>query len=357
MKRIVATCAIGLALLAAAGCDKHPTGPTPKPPTPPTWATTAVQVTGPDRIPPGTTAQLTATAMKSDGTSEDVTAKVQWSSDQPDVLSIAPDGRASARTAGAAVATATLEGPRRFDVTHPVMVVPANTFALSGIVRQTAYPVAGAKVEVVSATIGDGMSVLTDAQGHFDLFGIAGAVKLRIGRDDYHATFRTFDVSRDEAVEVELEPSDALPVLRGAYLVTFSMAACAKGEDFPRELRTRTYQATVTGEGDRLDVRLSGATFVVSRGHGDNFSIGVMPAEYVLDLSANDVSYYYGSFAWDVYEQVNKSQAIAIYGTGRATGTTQRLAGELDGGLLVDPLAWSPGPRCSGRLAFSMVHQ
>jgi hypothetical protein len=357
MKRTVAICAIGLALLAAQpGCDKHPTRPTPIPPTPPTWATTAVQVTGPDRIPPGTTGQLTATAMKSDGTSEDVTARVQWSSDQPDVLSIAPDGRASGRTAGAAVATATLEGPRRFDVTHPVMVVPANTFALSGIVRQTTYPVAGAKVEVVSAGIGDGMSVVTDPRGHFDLFGIAGAVKLRVGKDDYHATFRTFDVSRDRTVEVELEPSDALPVLRGAYLVTFSMAACAKGEDFPRELRTRTYQATVTGEDDRLDVRLSGARFVISSGHGDNFSIGVTPGEYVLDLATYGGNYYYFP-SWDVDEQVDDNQTIAIYGTGRATGTTQRLTGELEGGFLLNPFGWDDGARCSGRVAFSMVHQ
>lgn len=356
MKRTLAICSISFALFAAPGCDKHPTRPTsppPPPPTPPTASTTDLQVSGPDRIAPGTTAQLTAKATKSDGSTEDVTGRVTWSSNHADVISVSPGGLVSGRSIGAAAAIASLEGFLAY-AEHPLLVVPVNTFALSGIVRQTTVPVTGAKVEVVSASAGTGMRVFTDPQGHFDLFGVAGAVKLRVGKDDYHATFRTFDVSRDRTVEVELEPSDELPELRGAYLLTLSMRECTDG-DLPKELRTRTYQARLTTEGDRVNVRLAGARFEIIAGHGDRFSIGVLPGEYALDLGTWES--HLGDRPWDVLEQLDQQHSLGIYGTGRVTGTSARLAGELDGGFWVNPFQWDASPYCAGRVAVSLVRQ
>jgi hypothetical protein len=65
--------------LALASCDKNPSRPTPltpaNPPSAPTLA--RVEVTAPASIPPGQSVQLTA-AVKSDGSTPDVTGQAQW---------------------------------------------------------------------------------------------------------------------------------------------------------------------------------------------------------------------------------------------------------------------------------------
>lgn len=346
-------CLIGVILLAVAtGCDKRDGKPSPNLPTGPSSYPIGLQLAGPDRISPGTTARLTAMVTKSDGSREDATARVKWSSDRPEVASVEADGRVSGRTPGTANILADFDG--RFSGAQALIIVPANTFVLSGTVRQSSVPIADAKVEVVSAAAGAGMSLVTDAAGHFELFGVAGAVKLRVGKDDYAAAFRTFDMSRDRTVEVELEPSVELPdALTGTYSVTFSIAACADDNGFPPELRTRTYDATLTTEQDRVDVRLSGATFETYEGTGDHFSIWRTPGEFLVEINED-----YSNLP-DIHERLSADRTLAIYGTGNVIEKRGRLTGTLKGGFVTNPTLWwdmSTIP-CRGQVAVSLVRK
>jgi hypothetical protein len=305
-----------------------------------------LELSGPDRIEPGTTVQLKAIAQRQDGSREDVTARAAWTSDHEEVASIAGDGRVTARTAGQADLTATFEGRSN---AHTLLVLPRNSFELTGIIRQATFGVPDATVRVESASIGTGVSARTDAGGYFALFGVAGAVVLRVTKPDYRSIVRTVNVSTDQSVELEIEPTDDLPRVSGSYIVTFSIAGCTS---FPQDLRTRTYRASVTTKDDALRVRLSGAHFV---GQLSAFSIGMLANEFAFHISAyND--FYYGPYV-EVLEQVTSTQSVAVFGTGYGTGTPDRISAQLDGGFWLNPLEAGGGTRCLGPVAVLLVRQ
>jgi hypothetical protein len=346
-------------ILSQASCDKHPTAPstkvtvTARPP-----SISGLQIVGPDRLPPGSSDRMTALALKTNGSQEDVTAQVSWSSDNPGVLAIDGSGRVTAHDPGAATVQAVM---REHTTTQPVIVVPKDTFVLSGVVLHTVVPLEGAKVEIVSAAVGGGLTATTDSNGVFTLFGLAGHVKLRVGKDEYKPKFPTIDMSADQSIDVDLTPSSDLPDLRaGKYAVTLSIGTCAESVAFPSELRVRTYRATVTQTSDVLDVRLEGASFVTRRGLGDHFQVGLVPDGFY--FSINRVDFYRGYYnqqatQFDVFEQVSANQQLGIFGQGTGTGTEDRITARLDGGFVFNPTATSEGTVCRGPVSVSMVRQ
>jgi hypothetical protein len=98
-------------------------------------------------------------------------------------------------------------------------------------------------------------------------------------------------------------------------------------------------------------VRLSGATFVVEAGAGDHFSIWRTPGEYVFKIAGGY------SDTQEIHERMTADQTLAIFGTGRGTGTDRRLTGSLDGGFALNPDPWGGFPECTGRIAVSLVKQ
>jgi hypothetical protein len=99
-----------VALSVIAACNRTPTAPGPVS-TPPTASlVTGLEVTGPSSLPPGMTAQFTATAIHADGSHEDVTTRATWTillSTATNVLSISQTGVATLRKNGqASVGTA-----------------------------------------------------------------------------------------------------------------------------------------------------------------------------------------------------------------------------------------------------------
>ena len=90
-------------LLGLMSCGDSPTNPSPAPGpavTPPTVTVVGLDLGAPESIAPGSSAQLTVRERKSDGTSEDVTSRAQWSSTDTRAIQVDGSGVASALVAG-----------------------------------------------------------------------------------------------------------------------------------------------------------------------------------------------------------------------------------------------------------------
>src|SRR6476620_2496187 len=167
-------------------CDKSPTQATRLPPPPPPPSTSqptlqSIRVEGPTAVPPGTKAQYTAIGQMSDGTTQDLTPTTAWRSSDTAVLSLTAGGEATGGKPGEAVVAAE-NNARRSSV--QVLVLAAGTHRLTGLVSDGGSPVAGATVDVLDGSRAV-MSVRTDDQGIYRLYGLTGDVELRVRADGY----------------------------------------------------------------------------------------------------------------------------------------------------------------------------
>jgi hypothetical protein len=126
----------------------------------------------------GETSQLTAVAMRRDGTARDVTREVRWNSHNLSVATVSSSGLATAVGFGAARIDAGFES---LNYTFQIGVTPAGTFAATGEVREPGQgAIAGVRVlEPVS-----GRSILTDQSGNYTLAALASP-RLRFDKDGY----------------------------------------------------------------------------------------------------------------------------------------------------------------------------
>ena len=131
----------------------------------------------------GDTAQLTATATFSDGTTADVTRSAAWSSTYGIVATVDSTGVVTARGLGltSIFARYPSSGPGRTGIAQ-VTVTPAGTFAMTGRVREPgAGGLSGARV----LHIDSGQSGTSDTNGLVALGGLTGGARLRISKDGY----------------------------------------------------------------------------------------------------------------------------------------------------------------------------
>lgn len=167
---------------------------------------------------------------------------------------------------------------------------PRNEVAsISGFVLDTGYRVlAGARVEVVEGSPQAGISTTTDETGQFSLVGtFDSSTTFRATKDRYVAATQAWNCSIGAGCSARgARPylgfylaSLASPVnIAGDYTVTFvADRACT---DFPDDVRTRTYAATITpssSPSSSFTLTASGASFL---GNLNNFPIGVV-GDYV----------------------------------------------------------------------------
>jgi len=104
-------------------------------------------------LPQGTSAQLQATTVKTDGSRQDVTDSVTWTNERPDVVSIGPSGMAISKTPGNADLTASLAG--MVATCRVVVVAPALT-AISVSEIRSAIPLGTATQATAMGTYTDG---------------------------------------------------------------------------------------------------------------------------------------------------------------------------------------------------------
>jgi hypothetical protein len=249
-------------LLLVWGCS--PTAPSPSRSTTTTTSKGIinVKISGASTIAPGNTAQLSASATHADGTSQDVTTTVQWHSSDTSILTISATGLASGIQAGDILVTATLSPG--VAATQMILVVPAGTFRLSGVVRGLGGFLDGALVQV-TAGIGAGLSSST-AGGTYRLYGVAGNIQVTVSKTSDVPATQALTVDSNTVLDFDLVTVNPPPDLVGTYTLRITAdPGCATAGDgaLPAIGREREYTATIQPSGGNgIRAGLSGANFL-----------------------------------------------------------------------------------------------
>ena len=349
----ISSLAVAVVLAAAlTACDSQPNRPTPTPEA--TFSPIRIEIQGPQRVPPGQTAQLAAIALAQNGSSRDVSATATWRTFRPSILTVQA-GLVSGVAVGESVVEAVSNGLRS---TREVVVVPAGTFRLFGIVSEAddaRVPVVDARVVATGGQIA-GVQTTTAPDGRFRLYGVAGDTTLRVSKDGYQTHSQNLVVADDPpSLAVALALVRPRLDISGSYILTITADPnCSSG--LPEQLRTRTYGAVLTQVGAQVNVTLTGASFAISRrGGGDHFTGRIEPTQLAFSL-AEFYPYYYGTYGDPYYpniiEEVTGPNYLAIWGNVAAVGTSGSFSGALDGAFEIysfDPRTrpnQNPAARC-----------
>lgn len=306
-------------------------------------AMTRVEISGPDRVAPGETAQFAAKAYHTDGSSRDVTNEVGWTSADERLLSISRTGLATAQSrsfdAGTNAADFVAYIRASFDfgsisgnLSKEVLILRAGTYRVVGIVTDGGLGARSFRVDVTGGPATGLSHVACDSQGKcggFNLFGLSGETRIEVTRDGYQPAARTVQVSSDLRLEFELIPLRPRADVAGTYTMTITAAADCRSA-LPEDLRTRTYNAVISQDGPSLTGRLGGANFIISgRDHFDG------------QLDPDRVTFRLGGWrinddgSVDVYpdalEQLTPTLFLTVSGFARTTITPSGLTGTLEG--------------------------
>jgi hypothetical protein len=344
--------------LGVASCDDGPTRPstTPVGPggPPPPPAVVRLEISGPATIDPGGSAQLTANAIKSDGSVENVTAQAQWTSNNANVLQFtSTPGVVNASARGEAAVNARYSNR---SAGKQILVLPSGTFRLNGQITESGLPLDGVTVSVIGGT-GDGLTNVTNANGTYALYGVAGTVRLQAKKEGFDNAIQDVDVTENRSVNFELRFNGERENLSGRYELTLESAGC---NHLPEQARRRSYGADVEQQGSRLTVRLSGADFIVHNGRGDHFG-GSIAHDGRVTFSISDPSFYYYYYYYylptefDLIERLSATSALVVMGIALATSNTTGISGTMKGLLGVTQGTAPPFTRLSSS-CFSSRH-
>lgn len=329
-----------LAAIAAAAVGCSPSSPTPIQTGPTVGALT---ISGPATIAPGATAQFTASARMSDGSTQDYTTKVAWRSNSVPILTINGAGQATGQAGGETQVQAILPTLR---VSANVMVIPAGTYRLIGNVTESGWPVSKATVAVTSG-VGTGLSAVTDFNGAYRLYGVAGPIDLTVTKDGYTPVVQPVVVDTMGVMDIPVVQTNTRN-LAGTYALTIAMSGTCSV--FPPmvplsdDLKQRHYTATITETGPAFRVDLTGADFVVKDGLGSGFSGRIEPAQITFTIGDG----YYTPYP-DIVESLNDSTILTVIGGGTLTTSSGDLVGSMSGGIYVGkPPVWASGFPTSG---------
>jgi hypothetical protein len=349
MKRFVMATAAGVLIAVTIACQRSAAGPSP---VTASSDTIGLAIRGPERLAPGETARFTAIATTSDRSTHDYTQKVSWFSFPDDVFTISrTTGEGTARKAGDAVVVADAGccGPVRL----PVLVLPPNTHRLTGKVQESGLPVQGATVAVVSG-IGAGLSTTTDYNGQYRLYGVAGALQIKVSKSGYVEVAADLIASGNDVLDFpEVRQTQALPSMSGSYILTLQAdSGCPTSSSDPRTphlpadmQRARSYAVQVTQDGPALHVAGLGPGFLPP---SDRFDGRVMPDG--VEFQFGDGYLGYGpDNGFTAF--LSPTQALSYQGYVKATRVGSSLVGRLDGEIQLlekDTSFYRPSGHCRG---------
>ena len=324
----------------AGGCGDDPVSRLP--PRPSTPFITSVDITGPDTIAPGQSAQYTATVRFSDGTRKSAvaaaTAGLQWSTNNSSVLRVDASGVATAQQR-LSETTLRLRMPKPtgargsfIESTREIVVVPSGTFRIVGVVNDEtpSAPLAGARVEVAA----ESLVALTDFSGQYRLYGVPPDAEIRVTRDGYEAAVQQLQLTSHARRDFHLKLAAPRIVLNGPYRLEIEASGCV---GLPADLRRRQYNAVLTQNGPIVEVVLTNPLFRPNgSGRGDRFTgrVGPTAAAFTLEPFFVDYYYYFGSTYPSVAEQLSNGTYFVVQGSVVAAGSAAGVSGPLTGGGL-----------------------
>jgi hypothetical protein len=313
--------------LAASCGGNHLTGPGG------TVGPGSLKIQGVEAIAPGQIVAFVATASLSDGTTQDYTRKVVWSTDPTSVMTINQyTGVATAVSVGDVTITAAWQGGTTARITRTVL--PANTFRLTGKALESGLPVQGATIAVLSGT-GAGLSTTTDANGCYRLYGVAGVIQVKFSKPGYDDLVKTFTAAQNDVLDFpQAHQTAAIPSLAGTYALTLTAdPACPtvpvnRYSPLPDDFRQpRSYAVSLTQDGPSLTVTLTDAQIATGQNH---FTGRVEPDAIEFQIGSYD--YYYG-LTGGVAEQLSTTQEFVFGGQLHAHRSGSAMTGPLDGAL------------------------
>ena len=338
--------ALGLAAILAA-CDKPPTRPSPGPTAPGPGPTapaplslTRLELDGPASVPPGETAQYTATAFYSDGSSRNVSDEAAWQAGLP--LSISTTGLASGHNPGENYVLVMFSGQ---SATKKVMVIKPGTYRLSGAVRDAGLLVHGAEV-AVSTGPAEGLSTIATA-GFYHLYGVFGEAEIRVRRPGYQEQKPRIVVTAHQNLDFDLVPSTPRDRVGGTWTLTVTAADECRPA-LPDELMQRRYTAVlqqdgVNQDGPRVTATLEGATFYASGNQTFNAFKGTLqPDRLTFHLATAFYDDGYFGISWNPESVLEQLSAGPIF-LGVSGSVVLNASGNRRTGLLQGTLATFSG--------------
>jgi hypothetical protein len=334
MMKGAAAAGVGVVIALTIACDRSATAPSPAPPG--STGIVGLVIRGPERLTPGETARFTAMATASDGSTQDYTQKVTWNATPQDVLTIArTTGEATARKSGDAIVWAGGAGSCCAGTRMAILVVPPDTYRLTGRVAESSLPVQGATVAVVSGA-GAGLSAVTNFNGEYRLYGVAGATQIKVSKAGYVDLVKNVAVSANEILDFpEARQQQSVPSISGMYVLTVAAdSSCPttstdrRTPHLPAEMQqARNYVVRLTQDGPVLHVAGSAPSFLPPQ---DRFDGRITPDGVEFQIGDDYFGYDDTLTAW-----ISPTQAIAYEGHVFATRVGSAIVGRLDGEIRV----------------------
>ncbi|HXG72559.1 MAG TPA: hypothetical protein VNJ04_18300 [Gemmatimonadaceae bacterium] len=333
---------IGLALAA---CDRKPPTSPPPPVLPPGPAapvqTVRLSIVAPSEIEPGESVQLTANAIKSDGSVENVSSQARWSPTNSPILQVSPTGLATGTGRGQETVIASFANR---SVGARVLVLPRGTFAVTGNIKESGFGVPLVLVTVITG-IGTGLTTLTNVNGYYELYGVSGPVQIQLKKEGYVNTLRQVDVAAHGTRDFDIPIEGTRKNYAGIYTLTIAMNEPCRFTfgTLPDAAKRRVYTATVSQDAGRLTVLLTDADFIVTNGLGNRFFALVDPLDRVTAQIGNaEEDFYFGYFGrFDIVERLSPT-ALTVQGAVTARGTPQSISGTLQGSIATSKRPTAP---------------
>ncbi|HXG69188.1 MAG TPA: carboxypeptidase-like regulatory domain-containing protein [Gemmatimonadaceae bacterium] len=319
--------------------------------------TVRLELIAPAEIAPGESVQLTANAIKSDGSVENVSNTSIWGAATTEIVQVSSTGLATGKTRGESSVGAQFGG-RSAGVR--IFVLPRGTFRLSGNVRESGLGIANVTLTVISG-VGEGLTTVSRSDGSYAFYGVSGPVQIHAKKDGYLNGTQRLDVTAHRTYDFDMAAERPRKDYRGTYTLTISASSCGSGQStFPDAARRRVYTANVTQEGARLTVTLSDADLIVTKGRGNSFVGFLDPTDMITFFLSRD-SYYYYHFDGDHIAERFGAGALVVSGIASARGTATGISGTLPGALLIASRQTPPfgpfGSRCIDTHGFEMVRR
>ena len=208
----------------------------------------------------------------------------------------------------------------------PVIVVPAGTFRLGGMVRESQPP--GLR-RPRRGDVRDGTGLATTTAGTYRLYGVAGDIEILVTAGRVPRTEKASPGREPPAtVDFDLQLSRPRADVAGTYTLESppppSAVRCCRRKPEP------DLTAVVAG-GPRLTVVLEGSRFFADRGRTFNRFIGIAEPEPCHVLPQGTYDFYYSSYGPDVLEQLSDTTLFTMSGFALTTVSSAGLSGTLDG--------------------------
>jgi hypothetical protein len=312
-----------------AGCGETPTGPSSAA----SLSLVRLEITGPESVEPGGTAQLGARGTLSDGTTRDLSHQVVWSVTPTQRISMSRSGLVTAGSQlGEAQVTAAYAGtpkaaPGADRATRDQFVLPPGTYRLARTIRNAGAPLDGAFVVATSGARNE--VATTTAAGSFIVYGMSGDVTVEITKGGFLTEVIHVPVSSNSAKTIDL---NLKPFLDGVYTMTISAAAECR-DNLPERARQRRYGIAIRQNGVDVAATLGTRSFTGTAG----------PGRVVLSLPSNLAArvQFTPPVIFEDFEATDDLiTMLAIHGEATASPSANGLAGRLDGSIELWTLPW-----------------